>query len=221
MSSISSTAVKRWYVVLCVCLFVPAGCVSSVPRTPHQDYTIYLVSHGWHAGIVLPWTAEAARAWPAGLHLKRPRFVEVGWGERDYYPAPGFRFGLALKALFWRNDSVLHIVGFDAPVEVYFRASERVALGLSTAEYARLTAAIAASFARGPDGRAHFIGPGLYGDSGFYLARESYHLFRTCNVWTARTLKQAGLPFRPATAFSTGNLLDQARGMAPQKAPVN
>lgn len=208
----------RWYAAVCACVIGLAGCASPSARSAaHRAYTVYLVSHGWHAGIVLPWTTETARSWPAGLHVERARFVEVGWGERDYYPAPGFPFGLALKALFWRNDSVLHIVGVDVPVERYFAASERVALGLSAAEYGRLTAAIAASFALDAQGRAQRLGPGLYGDSAFYLSRERYHLFRTCNVWTARRLKEAGLPFRPIAAFSTGSLLEQARKIGQQE----
>jgi len=41
--------------------------------------------------------------------------VEVGWGDRDYYPAPGFNVWYAFKAVAWPTPSVLHVTGFDDP----------------------------------------------------------------------------------------------------------
>ncbi|MGH9649716.1 MAG: DUF2459 domain-containing protein, partial [Terriglobales bacterium] len=55
------------------------------------------------------------------------------------------------------------------------------------------------------------LGPGLYGDSRFYPARESFSLFRTCNVWTARGLRVAGLPIHDSITME--GLLSQARGI--------
>lgn len=56
------------------------------------------------------------------------------------------------------------------------------------------------------------LGPGLYGDSRFYPARERFHLFNTCNVWTARALRAAGLPFAPAVTAE--GVMAQARALA-------
>lgn len=188
-----------------------AACVA--PRAPVGPHTIYLVSHGWHTGIVLPWNDDVARAWPAGLHLRQARFVEVGWGEQEFYPAPQNDSGRALKALFWRNPSVLHLVAFDAPVSDYFLAAERVPLRLDADRYRRLIAALGESFARDVAGGAMVFGVGLYGDSRFYRARDRYHLFNTCNVWTAGKLKAAGLPLAPWRAVTTGMLMRQARNL--------
>jgi len=190
---------------------VVAGCAGM--GVPAGSNTIYLVGHGWHTGIVLPWTDEVARAWPPGLHVRQARYVEVGWGEREFYPAPRNSSGAALRALFWRNESVLHLVAFDAPVSDYFPAAERVAVGIDSAAYRRLIAAVGASFARAGDGRALPLAAGLYGDSRFYGSRDRYHLFNTCNVWTADKLRQAGLPVAPWRAITTGMLLRQARGL--------
>ncbi|GMV44893.1 MAG: hypothetical protein AMXMBFR66_02910 [Pseudomonadota bacterium] len=53
------------------------------------------------------------------------------------------------------------------------------------------------------------LGPGLYGASRFYASRERFHLFRTCNVWTASVLAVAGVPMRPATALTAEALFAQ------------
>ena len=68
-----------------------------------------------------------------------------------------------------------------------------------------------ASFTRDEAGNAIPHGLGLYGNSRFYLSSETYHIFNTCNVWTARVLKSAGLPTVPACAIKVENLMAQAR----------
>ena len=54
------------------------------------------------------------------------------------------------------------------------------------------------------------LGPGLYGKSRFYLSRETYHAFNTCNVWTARVLRDAGCPITPATTLTVDSLMVKA-----------
>jgi hypothetical protein len=41
------------------------------------------------------------------------------------------------------------------------------------------------------------LGPGIYGDSTFFRANGKYYFPNTCNVWTARGLKTAGVPIVP------------------------
>ena len=53
------------------------------------------------------------------------------------------------------------------------------------------------------------LGPGLYGDSRFYPGWESFNLLRTCNVWTARGLRGAGLPIHDS--IMREGLMSQAR----------
>lgn len=202
---------RYWALWPCALMALLAGCAGM--RAPAGPHTIYLVGHGWHTGIVLPWSEEVARAWPPGLHVGQARYVEIGWGEREFYPAPRNSSGAALRALFWRNESVLHLVAFDAPVADYFPAAERVAVGIDSAAYRRLIAAVGASFARAGEGRAEPVAAGLYGNSRFYRSRDTYHLFNTCNVWTADKLRQAGLPVAPWRAITTGMLLRQARDL--------
>jgi hypothetical protein len=82
---------------------------------------------------------------------------------------------------------------------------------LSSAGFEHFSRTIASSFALDKAGNTTSPSPGLYGNSRFYLSRETYHFFNNCNVWTARALRTAGLPFTPATAISPGILMSQAR----------
>jgi len=129
--------------------------------------------------------------------------------------------GLILKAALLPTASVLHIAGFNGPVPAYFPYSEIIGIELSPAGFERLSRTIAASFARDGAGNTRSLGSGLYGNSRFYLSREIYHLFNTCNVWVARALRTAGLPITPARAITVESLMSQVRksGVVVQSEP--
>ena len=69
-----------------------------------------------------------------------------------------------------------------------------------------------ANFAADGEGKTESLGRGLYGDSRFYSSKESYHIFNTCNVWTARALRRAGLATHPSSAITVDDLMGQLRG---------
>ena len=52
---------------------------------------------------------------------------------------------------------------------------------------------------------------GLYPDSLFYNARGAFHLFNTCNTWTARKLKQGGVAISPSGVVTADGLMRRLR----------
>lgn len=172
---------------------------------------VYLVSHGWHTGIVVRRADLPAAVWPESEDFPGAEYLEVGWGDRDYYQSRDPGVWLKLKAALWPTPSVLHIVGFSGPVAGYFPHSEVIELNLSQRGFERLSGFVHDRFDRNGAARLARLGPGLYGQSAFYPAREKFHLFNTCNVWTARALRAAGLPVTPYSAITTDNLMSQAR----------
>ena len=212
---------RIWIICLaisCAACTVPVG---EVPAPDESDpyKTIYLVSHGWHAGIVLRRADIPDGAWPVRGDFADARYLEVGWGDRDFYQTPNPHIGLILKAALLPSDSVLHVVGFSAAVPDFFRFSEIIRIELPAARFDQLSRTIAASFVTQADGNATPLGSGLYGESRFYLSGERYHLFNTCNVWTARVLRSAGFPI--AAAVRVEGLMSQARrfGVVVQSRP--
>jgi len=57
------------------------------------------------------------------------------------------------------------------------------------------------------------LGLGLYGRSRFYASRERFHLFKTCNVWVATALREAGLPLTPTLTVSADALMARLRAL--------
>ncbi len=176
-----------------------------------SEKIIYLVNHGWHAGIVLKRADIPDTLWPENKDFPSFRYLEVGWGDKGYYQTPNPHLGIAIKAALWPTQSVLHIVGFNEAVTSYFPLSEIIEVRLSNDGFERMIRYIAASYYKGSDGISKPIGKGLYGNSWFYLSEETYHLFKTCNVWTAEVFQAAGYPISLAFIITVEGLMSQVR----------
>lgn len=192
-------------VLLCACASPPKDLFPPDPGEPSK--TIYLVSHGWHAGIVVKRADIPAGIWPQHNDFPDAEYLEVGWGDKDYYMTPSPHMGITLKAGLLPTASVLHIVGFNGSVTRYFAHSEVIRVELSEVGFQRLCSYLENSYALDQAGRSQTLAPSLYGAGQFYLSRESYHAFNTCNVWTARGLREAGCPVTPAENLTVDDLM--------------
>jgi uncharacterized protein (TIGR02117 family) len=193
------------------------------PASGTPTTEIHVVSHGYHAGIVIPRSAlvdQASRHGRTALGAISTRFagfdrLEIGWGDEGFYrEAPtvdSLTVPLALRALLRPgNPSVLHVVGIPGDPGMVFVNSDVVRLELSTAGFDKLADKLDASFAREANGDLPApLGPGLYGTSLFFRANGAFHLFNVCNHWVASLLDAAGVPTAPVLAtLPPGLLLD-------------
>ena len=180
------------------------------PQKDKPTRIIFLVSHGWHAGIVVKGSDITQSGWPKLHTFADVDYLEIGWGDKDFYTSPDPGPGLAAKALLLPTSSVLHIVGFQGRPEAYFPNSEIFMLELSVPGYEAMVRRISKSFLRDEFGSTVDLGHGNYGYSRFYASEETYHLFKTCNTWTATILKSAGFPVKPS--LTVNGLMSQVRG---------
>ncbi len=185
---------------------------TSLTLEPNQPYsTIWLVTHGWHAGIVLQTTDVIDTNWAVLNDFPNVNHLEIGWGDKEFYQTPDAHLGIILRAALLPTASVLHIAGFKKPVTEFFPYTEIIKIKLPKYNFTQLLNSLKESFYKDEDGNLTIVGEGLYGNGLFYLSQEKYHLFNTCNVWVARKLKSAGLPINPSTAITVGSLMSQAR----------
>ena len=188
---------------------------SSVEFASHDvrsqsSHIVYVTGPGWHTGLVLRTEDVPANILPEVLDFQGAEFVEFGWGDEGFYRAKKITPVLIAKAALVPTPSVLHLAGFNGRVEDFFTASDLVELSLDDEQFEQLCEFLSESFDRTgetPDN----LGEGLYGRSRFYRANGSYYFPKTCNVWTTRALKAAGLPTRPATSMTAESVLKQAR----------
>lgn len=203
---------------------VPAAATRTVSATSAtaavQDapqpspYSVHVVNHGWHAGLVLRARDLPAGAWAAKADFPDADYLEVGWGDREYYMAADPGVWLGLKAIAWPTPGVLHVVGFDAVPERFFRGAEILEIAVTPAGLQRLLEQLRQSHEVDGAGRPVTLGPGLYGHSRFYASREQFHLFKTCNVWVATALQAAGVQVTPLLTLTTERLMVQLRPLA-------
>ena len=183
------------------------------PARPQGDgpvLAVYLVAHDKHSGIAVRHADIPAGLWPESRDFPRAEYLEVGWGDRDYYYGRNQSWGGALRAALGSdNPSVLHVAGVRGALTENFPVSEIIEVMLPRDGFERLVRYIHDAYDRAGAPAVAPLGPGLYGDSRFYPARESFNLFRTCNVWTARGLRGAGLPI--ADSITMEGLMSQAR----------
>ena len=172
---------------------------------------IYVVSNGWHTGLVLARSDVPADRIPEIADFADARYLEFGWGDREYYPNPRPTLGMALDAALTPSPAVVHLDGLSRPPAEARAGMDVLAITLSDDGLARVIAALDASFERPADGRARAIAPGFYGDSLFYPAQGSFHLFNTCNTWVAKVLAGAGVGISPTGVVTADDLMSRLR----------
>lgn len=193
--------------------YLLAACVlGNIVREPQrhgaQAITIYLLDNGVHTDLALP-LANDTFDWTGVINPNDardlrffPTYVAFGWGDRAFYlETPQWRdlkLTTAWNAISGQSATVIHAT-YLPPLRA---SANSIAITVSREEYQALAASIRASFQQDDDGRARAIGR-AYGDNdAFYAARGSYSLFATCNSWTNRQLKAAGLKHVLWTPFA-------------------
>ena len=190
-------------------LFPGLGEASAPAHTPHLGPVgeaavwIYVVNHGWHTGLVVRRADIPSGFIPESEDFPQADYLELGWGDWDYYQTRDPGLWLTLKAGLWPTASVLHVVGIQTAVTERFAGYEVIRLDVARAGFARLVAYLHHSFLRIGTVKARPLRSDWEPNSFFYPASGKFHLLNTCNSWAARGLEAAGYPigmFEPVTA---------------------
>lgn len=182
-----------------------SACASPVeglwpPAPASSTRTIIVSLDTWHAMIAFP--TDTPHASPLTPHA----FEEWGYAERAWYVEGKTGVTGVVRALFWPTEGVIEVGHHDRvwadrtpqpPAELFeFRVSEE--------GYQLL--------------RRHLLSTRLneeslasFGESIFYPAKRSYHLFHTCHQYAAQALREAGLPLSVFWAFNRTSLARQLR----------
>ena len=178
-----------------------------MPAVAGQE-EIYIVNHGWHTGFVVP-----AKKIQNQLPELRKRFgdipyIEFGWGDKDFYQAKEVTTGITLNAILWPTQSVIHAVAVPKKADKYFANSTVETLCLGGREYSSLLRFISESFYKDEHGEIVELESGIYGNSQFYIGVGDFYFMNTCNKWTAKGLKSAGMDISPAFKLTADSIMD-------------
>ena len=176
-----------------------------------KEKQVYVVNHGWHTGIVIS-SENISDAYKLKQEkFPKNKYIEFGWGDYDFYqnPSNDVDYFLAAKAAIWPTKSVMHVVGFDIEPEKFFGRSGMISLNIADSLFSNMHNYISQSFERGEDGDILPLGEGLYGNSMFFRSDKIYIFPKTCNVWTAQVLREAGLDLSPLQYQSASDLMEK------------
>jgi uncharacterized protein (TIGR02117 family) len=157
----------------------------------HYDFLLP-ADAGTRAGFAF---AEVDR----GVPVSHPdaRWLVVGWGSAAFYTTAGTYADIAPSAVWTAatgDAAVMRVDVWGALPDEDWPGLRWVTL--TPVQYAALRGAILASFHRNAGGRPVALPvAGFTGTDGFWQAEGRFDLFRTCNVWVGRMLRQAGLRF--------------------------
>ncbi len=205
-------------------LLLTFGCAGPVPELwpPGEGaatHTIIVSVDTWHAMIAFPQrSAEETSQSPAlspqssktsqssVLSTQSYLYEEWGYAEQAWYLEGRQGITGVLRALFWPSTGVVEVARDNRvwsertpqpPADQFtFRVTEQGYLRLR--DY--LESTLAGTEAIRTAGRSRF-----------YRAARSYHLFHQCHQYSARALREAGLPMAPVWALTRGLFAAQLR----------
>ena len=171
---------------------------------------IWIKSNGVHLDIVLP-IKNNYTDWSNILLIPdnikdEVQFLGFGWGDKEFYintpEWSDLQFSTAFKALFIPTDAAMHVTYYKNLRE----NDHSIKLLVEEQQFKDIQSFILKSF-KTNESRVIPIKDIEYGSCDrFYDANYSYTLFYTCNTWTNKALKKAGLPACVWTPFDKGIL---------------
>ncbi len=202
-------AILTWWLSAAACAAKPER--SAATQDCETRRTLYIVIYSWHTSLVINRGDLVKLVEPLSADFDSDEFLEIGWGDRQFYQATDVTVGMALRAILWPTETVLHVVGISTSPQDYFGGGDVFVLSLPEGGYQELLVFVASSFAR-LDNRALIkLGPALYGSGWFYEAEGKFHAGNTCNTWIAKALAAAGYPFANVNTVSARGVVSQLR----------
>jgi uncharacterized protein (TIGR02117 family) len=209
LQKIINTNCFRWIGVLLIvsaCSTEPRVVEKSDVRVA-ETTRVYVVRQGWHTGFVIPSSIIQSRIPELASRFGNTPYLEFGWGDRAYYQTSDKTFGVTLRAVLWPTDTIVYTRAIPIEADLFFTGSKVETLCLEDRAFALLVSFIESSFDRDEKGEIIFSQDGLVEDSLFFKGTGEYYLFNTCNTWTARGLKSAGLDVSPAFKTQAGSVM--------------
>lgn len=196
-------ALLGWPLLIIGLYFLAALVGSAIPansgwRAAESGIPLFVETNGVHVSLIVPMAAagEDLSDLIRPDHLDDPDLygthAMIGWGHRGVYRNArtwgDVRSGDIGSAIIGSKDTTLHIYHLTdprpAPHRKRFLVSER--------QYRSIIASIRSTFRLDPNGQSRAY-PAYAPDNLFYDSKGHYSAYTTCNEWTGKVLRKAGV----------------------------
>lgn len=178
---------------------------------PTDGIKIFVKSNGIHTDICLPVVTEYVD-WTSFIPLsdypkiESATYISIGWGDKGFFiDTPEWSdltFKTAFNAALLPSETAMHVSYFKNEPQVSPTCKQTF---IRTENYLALINFIKTSFELNSQNKIQLIAnKGYWDNDNFYEAKGSYHLFKTCNIWTNNALKIAGVRTAWYGLFSGG-----------------
>jgi uncharacterized protein (TIGR02117 family) len=182
------------------------------PREGEPSRIVWVVRHGFHTRLAVRRSDVDPRLWPESGELGAVEYLEVGWGDRDFYPTPEPSIRDAVSAVVRATNAALHVGGFEPSPPEFLPGQPIVRIAVTPRGFDHLTRFFHEHYARDAAGEPVRIRPGYYDRSWFYEAAGRYNaLVSNSNDWIAAALRVAGVPTGPDAVLTAGGVIAEAR----------
>lgn len=179
-----------------------------------ESIPIYVVSQGWHTGLIIPTNCLGDSIWPGTHNYSKYTNVIIGWGDADYYQNKNFNLWYATKAALWPTSSTLHIKAFNEINEIDPLVNEKVELLIDRDNFNNLCRFLKKQFQLNNQDQLIPQGVGFYSNSQFFESNKEYTAINNSNVWTAKALKEAGFDLNPYSYLTQKSVIRKAKRLS-------
>ncbi len=160
-------------------------------------HKVYLIKTSWHVGITFHTDSVSVTELEILNYFRNYKYVDIGWGDADFYQNPGFNILLGLKAIILPTESVIRISGILSDLQYFIDVSDfTVELNLTHKQFRKLLTFVRNSLFKDSNGNYVIGSEHNNGRVIFFKSNLKYHLLHTCNTWIAETLNFAGLKIK-------------------------
>lgn len=153
--------------------------------------TIWITGNGWHTGIILQSDLVPSTLKFLLSEFSTQPYVEIGWGDREFYQSSGYSWIKGIKALFFSSGAVLHVSGLNHSEFLSLLKGTLITVQISDTAFQKLIGHIIDTVTLNASHEAVVLGNSLYGKGHYYAASGDFSIFHTCNSWTAAALQSA------------------------------
>ncbi len=170
--------------------------VNSDFKESKEGTEIFINTNGVHTNIILPAKTKTFN-WHEYLQInKNYEYIAFGWGDKEFYMNTptwnDLKLSTAFKATFLPTKTIMQVYGYSyKPRE----SKNIIKLKLNDEQFEKINDFVIQSFERDVNNQLIEIKANneYYFKEKFYLAKGTYSLFKNCNNWTNKGLKQAGI----------------------------
>lgn len=161
---------------------------------PNGKIEVVVFKNKWHTGIIFANSESAKNSLPALKDFAQSKFIDIGWGDEDFYQRENFNPYYATKAIVTPTSSVLRLRAVESIEQIITESDFGIRIVLTELQFKKFLQFLDDSFLYENERDVVRTSARNSYSMVFYKSVLRYHLFYTCNTWVIDALKNAGLP---------------------------